>query len=303
MKYSECDLHELEFSLRYMAVRSARVARKLRGRTKNIPKNRPDGTPEPLTDGDLESHRCFVREFHELPEGFGCVGEEEDLRIECTFEDAEVRITFDAVDGTKVYAADYVFGSTVMIALVVNDQVVAAYIADINSGDVFGYGPSTSEVRRWRDFDVARAGGEPLSTEFPGSLKDQPILLRNEREDYPPRVAAIARSTKHSGGIFSRYVSCDSGVSIGLSMVQLLCGHVGALVMASKRWSPWDDTPLIGLAKAMGMVFLRPISDGTTLEEFEPPLVEEVAPRDYVIFVVHRSSAAALQEGYAAAVL
>lgn len=302
MKYSECNLFDLEFGLRYMAVRSAMAARKLRGRTQDIPKFRPDGSPEPLTDGDLESHRIFVREFHELPEGFGCVGEEEDLRIECTFEDAEVRITFDAVDGTRLYAVDYPFGSTVMISLVADGQVVAAYIVDINSGDVIGYGPATAEVKRWRDFDVASDGGEPLLPDFSKPLETQSILLRKEREDYPPRVAAIACSTRH-GGIFRRYVCTESGFSIGMSMWLVLCGYHGALVMASKRWSPWDDTPLIGLAKAMGMVFLRPISDGTTLEEFEPPLVEEVAPRDYVIFVVHRSSAAALQEGYAAAVL
>ena len=259
------------------------------------------GHSEVVTSADLASHQLLLNELAGVLDGFGCVSEEKKLRLACSFEDADAYITFDELDGSEAYARGFLFGVAVMLALVVNGKVVAAYIADVRSRTMVGYGPDSTGVMLWRDFDFGEASLRLAEIERPAELQDLPVLLRDELVTYEPGIAAVARSVE-CGGAFKRYVVSDSGVSIGFSVLQLLLGQVGALVMrGKKRWSPWDDTPWIGMCKKLGFVCVRVSPDGTQLIEIDPPLVQEETPRNYEIILVHHSHVGQLQTVFAKA--
>jgi hypothetical protein len=53
--------------------------------------------------------------------------------------------------------------------------------------------------------------------------------------------------------------------------------------------TPWDSTPVIGISKKLGCVFLKPNIDGTGWVEYDPILPTEKYKRDHDILVIHKN--------------
>jgi hypothetical protein len=306
LHYADFDPQEIEEALFEMVVWAALGARPLRGKTINWCKRGFRGRLEVVASGDgVAQKRGLVILKKRLP-GVGCA-EGQGLRLRCTLRDSHAYVTFDPVNGSLAYSRDLPYGATVMVSLVVNGQVVAAYVADINNCDVFGFGPATTQVKYWRNFGIDGEGYvdldeyEIVAPDYSRSLAEQSVLLYGERESYSPGIAAIARSTE-LGGIFSHYESVASGVSIGSAMLSLVRGHVGALALrASGKWSPGDDSPVIGFAEACNLAYLKPTFDNTELREFVPYPPKKIANRPQEILLVSRHHVETVQAAFAAA--
>lgn len=77
--------------------------------------------------------------------------------------------------------------------------------------------------------------------------------------------------------------------SIGLSIMRFWAGEAALHVQAPCTATPWNDAPWIGINRAIGIVCLRPSSDGLAFEEFEPEVSTSATPRPYCVLSVHRT--------------
>lgn len=106
--------------------------------------------------------------------GFGIIGEEDSLLIPSD-DGVNAYFTIDPLDGTKAHIRRQSYGVGSMVALVLSGSVVAAYIGDVNSREIFGYRPQSSLVWRITDMDVVERldGDHSLHR----STRDQYVLL------------------------------------------------------------------------------------------------------------------------------
>ena len=127
-----------------------------------------------------------------------------------------------------------------MIAHVDEHGVVDAMcIGDINSGDMYYFGPDVLPTRK-------RFGVEsPLiaDTATNRKLTDTYVSIRNHPEDFPGMIQDIVR--RNRGGIF-KDISVESG-SIGIHLTRLWKGEVGMIILKPTFETPWDSTPIVGM--------------------------------------------------------
>lgn len=286
-KFADIDLHDVEDTLHDAVVYTAMRVRALRGA----------GWPAIKAEAQ---QLCTEVTNKYLPD-FGCITGR--FEYDTGFDDADACVTFGLMGNQTALGRDYSYGSTFAMSLVVNGAVPAVYVADINNGDVLGYGPVTSQVRHWRNFgyrqDECRDEGEALDVDWSLSLDEYSVLLRRERETHSDTLASMVCSVAQ-GGLFKRY-NCLEGVDTVWNMLSLVRGHVGALVLpANCRWTPGYDAPMMGLAKACGMVYLQVDARCGKLHELElrPPL--ESKNRRSEVVILPRIHAEAFKTAYAA---
>lgn len=179
------------------------------------------------------------------------------------------------------------FGVATMICLVFNGQVICAYIGDVISEEIIGFGPGSNTVEcifGTRTSDLSKIDrSKPLSTQY--------VQLRDLPHTYQPIAEAIV--SRH--GAFKSANVMQGSIAWG--MCRLLKGEVGAYVMHHwLRNTPWDNGPMDAIAQKLGMVYLRPNQEGNRLEKFTPVIPDGIVEKDYDIIVVHESHASELLE-------
>lgn len=229
------------------------------------------------TSADTESQKVYAKSLRECFPGVGLIGEEENLSEPCSLEGVDAYFTIDPLDGTKAYIRRQSHGTATMIALVVEGEVVSAWIGDVNTLEVYGFRPGSEKVHRISEFEVSR----PLH-DMPRQLDlaESYLLLRTPLASSPESVIALGRYFKKNH---------SDGGSIGAWMARLWKGEFSCAVMAPNHQTPWDDTPIIGISQKLGFTFLRSSGEGSW-EVFQPSLVRSVEPRDYWIAVIHESN-------------
>jgi hypothetical protein len=141
--------------------------------------------------------------------------------------------TIDPLDGTKAFIRRQSHGVGTMLAMVENDNVISAYVGDINTQEIYGYRPSSPNVHRITEFETA----EPLGW-AKRPLAEQYVLLRD-----PPEVYAEA-----SRAILPAFKSYEvEGGSIGIWLARLWKREVGAALIPPGMETPWDSTPIRGI--------------------------------------------------------
>jgi fructose-1,6-bisphosphatase/inositol monophosphatase family enzyme len=230
-----------------------------------------------FTTADTAAQAIYEAAIRECFPGVGMIGEEETPDIPCTLDGVDAYFTVDPLDGTKAFVRRQSHGTATMVALVVNGEVVSAWIGDINTQEIYGYRPGSKKVHRISEYGLSQY----LHTQpFGQTLSNSPLLLRESLENSPNAVRNLAKRFKKN---------YNDGGSIGTWMARLWKGEFGGAVIDPGYQTPWDDTPLIGISKKLGFVFLR--SDGTKpWEEFMPELVRRTEERPYWTAVVHRSN-------------
>jgi fructose-1,6-bisphosphatase/inositol monophosphatase family enzyme len=229
-----------------------------------------------FTTADTNAQAIFSKAIREALPGVGILGEE-GLREECTLPGCDIYITLDPLDGTKAFIRRQSHGVGTMVAMVIDGEIISAWIGDVNTLEIFGFRPGSPKVHRISEFEFA----EDLTKIKPKvSLANEYILLRKGTETFPP---AIVSAVRH----FKKY-HVDGG-SIGTWFARLWKGEYAALITDPSHETPWDSTPCIGISQKLGYVFLRPNSSSGRWEEYQPPVTKEVVVRDYYSMVIHSS--------------
>lgn len=241
------------------------------------------------TNGDLEAQKMYVDEITTHLPTFGILGEENGLRIPCTDPDQRIFFTIDPVDGTKAYERKQAHGVGTMIALVLNGAVVAAFVGDVNSGDIYGfcdYGEEKDAVGtavriRFGRTTLLQHNPEPLSTQY-GLFRDPPCTF----PDFLQPLSLMG----HQGGLFKKYEV--SGGSIGTHMARLWIGEVGGVLISTGFKTPWDEAPIIGITRRLGYRFFQidPLTDEFLLP-YTPKFFGDVREEHYYDLIIHRDHA------------
>lgn len=237
-------------------------------------------TPDDFaTQGDIEAQEMYQVIITTDPEldGFGIIGEE-GLNLPCTLDGMNAYFTIDPLDGTKAYERKSSFGVGTMLALVINGKVVASYIGDVNTGEVY----------RWTE------GNHATRTRFGqiSVLAHNPVTLRKQYIVFKEATHKLSSVFRHLfGDGFDRPLFKDLEVasgSVGTMTARLWKGEIGALVFPIHYETPWDHTPIAGISYALDYVFLRYDVGLNNFVEEEPILFTEVTHRPDSLILLHR---------------
>jgi fructose-1,6-bisphosphatase/inositol monophosphatase family enzyme len=274
--------------LKEMVRRAVEEIRKLRFAFEVTHKVGYDGGEDLFTTADTQAQAIYAKLIPECFPGYGIIAEEAGLRVPCRLRGMNAYFTIDPLDGTKAFKRGQAFGVATQIALVINGEVVAVYVGDVNTYDGFGYRPGSPKVHHISNLTTAKDLTQVPRGADPRQLH---MLLRVLPEEHHPLLARLVKPVK-LGGMFK---GCDvvSG-SVGLSMSRLWRGEVGAHVLPRHFATPWDTTPLIGMAKKLNLVWLRPNRKGYGLEVFEPQPPTEVVEWNFDMIVIHANAVRAL---------
>lgn len=206
-----------------------------------------------VTTADFEAQRIYLRVLKRCFPKFGVVAEEDELRIPCTMTDRALWFTLDPLDGTKAFARRQSSGVGTMVALVDDGEVVAGYVGDVMTQEIYGFRPGASVYRisEYNQPEILRKKERPLDKAY--------LLLREQPKTSPPAIAQL----------YARFKGIDvEGGSIGISFARLWKGEVEALLMGPHFSTPWDSAPIIGISRRLGYRFLRIEADGR-IQEFD----------------------------------
>lgn len=232
------------------------------------------GAAGPVTAIDLAVDKMLKERLRAARPDFGWLSEE-------TADNAErlsKRRVFvvDPIDGTRAFIRRQSHGITTMVALVDQGEVISAYVGDISSDEVYGYRPGSWGIHRITNLDSF----EPLDPAAfaPKAIGEVNGLLRDPLEAYGAETRALVRG-------FNNYEIMGS--SIGAWAARLWKGEVSALLMPPGFETPWDSTPIIGISRKLGCVWLKPEAGQWVV--YEPELPLKNYRREHDALIVHSS--------------
>jgi fructose-1,6-bisphosphatase/inositol monophosphatase family enzyme len=234
-----------------------------------------------VTSADRKAQQVYVKMLKECFPLCGIIAEEKGLRVPCRIPGARLFFTVDPLDGTRAYIRKQSHGIGTMISLVSDGKVIAAYVGDVMSQEIYGFRPGSKKTHRISEFDHA----ELLAVDPTRELSDQYILLRKTPTSHSTVIQQLIHGESKEG-IF-RDLDVTGG-SIGASMARLWKGEVGAAVINPGWETPWDICPVVGISLNLGFVFLR-ATDRGKLQSFVPELSMRVRKTFQDVLVVHRS--------------
>jgi fructose-1,6-bisphosphatase/inositol monophosphatase family enzyme len=240
-----------------------------------------DGKNDVYTPGDTEAQRLYVQYLKENFPRVAIIAEEDGLRYIPEGWDGRTYFTVDPVDGTKAFTRRQSHGIGTMIGMVQDEEVIAAYIGDVNTLEVYGYRPGSSKVHRInlseRDQHVVLNYERPLDFDRNGNNY---VLLRDPLErTLPDTVAGWTRDTFGSQVV--------DGGSIGIWLARLWKREVAAAIVRGSVETPWDSVPVIGITKKLGYRYFTHRGDGVLWQPYEPLIAPESYTREDPMLIVH----------------
>lgn len=235
------------------------------------------GREDFVTSADKAAQEVYVRLLHESFPDFGIVAEEDHLSVN---PEAKIYFTVDPLDGTRAFIRQQSHGVGTMISLVCEGEIIAAYVGDVLTGEIYGYRPDSEKVHRV----TAYGRVAPLAIDTARTLREQYVLLRDEPGAHSDRTASLIHDR------FRLFKSFEiTGGSIGISMARLWKGEVGAAILRPGPNTPWDLMPILGISWKLGFGFfgLDP-RDGSL---FPNPfaVVKDIQRVGYETLVIHES--------------
>ena len=236
-----------------------------------------DGGEDLFTTADVAAQAVYVKSLRECFSEIGLIGEEDDTSVQGSLDGRDAFFTIDPIDGTRAFVRRQSHGIGTMIALVVDGEVVAAFVGDVMTNEIYGYRPGSSKVHRISRFEQAE-----LLTGYSGRpLRDQYLLLRERPEEHTVRGRALAGKD----GPFKDLEI--TGGSIGISMARLWKGEVGAALLSPGKTTVWDMCPVWGISRALGFGFYR--TDTLEPYEYVPDSREPIIDNPHELLVVHET--------------
>lgn len=233
-----------------------------------------------FTSADKKAQDIYLRTFRECFPLCGVIAEEDSLAIKpsgkCT-----AYFTVDPLDGTKAYVRRQSHGVATMVALVDKNEIISAYIGDINTDEVYGYRPGSSKVFRITRLDSFEELEPGIKL---NKLSDSQCILRNPLEKQSEDVKTIVNKFRNHEVM---------GSSIGTWFARLWKKEVSALVLEPGWETPWDSTPVIGISLKLGYVFLKPEKNKkgeSVWKEYKPRIIKEKEWRAHDSLIIHKNN-------------
>lgn len=259
-------------AMKEMVRRAIKVIRNQRFVFDAQQKTHLDGSLDDLvTSADHDAQEIYLKAIQKCFPNFGIVAEEDELRVPCRLPGRQLYFTIDPLDGTKAFARRQSAGVGTMIALVEDERVIAAYVGDVMTQEIYGFRPGSERAWRLSEFEIA----EQLHND-PKPIDRSYVLLRQQPKECPPAIAAVV----------DRFRGVDvEGGSIGISYARLWKQEVNALLTGPYFETPWDSAPIIGISRKLGYRFVKLFPDGR-MEETELRTPRQPCPNDYHLLVV-----------------
>lgn len=249
-RYGSMNAHAIGFIMKEMVRRAIEVIRAERFAFEVTAKEGYDGKMDDIfTSADRSAQEIYVKMITEAFPGYGIVAEEDHLRVE-PHPDIGMYFTVDPLDGTKAFKRRQSHGIGTMIALVRGNKVIAAYIGDVMTREIYGYRPGSTKVHRISEYGI----GEVLKANETAPLRGQNILLRERPEAYSKLVNRMV--TQVSNGLFKSFEIATG--SVGVSTARLWKGEVGAVLLKPEFETPWDCNPIYGICERLGYYVFVP---------------------------------------------
>jgi fructose-1,6-bisphosphatase/inositol monophosphatase family enzyme len=244
----------------------------------------PDKTElDPVTIADKKAQEHVVRRLTELFPTHGIVAEEALTKPINGTNGAF--FTIDPLDGTKAFVRRQSEGIGSMIALVEHGTITAAYVGNVTTGEIYGYGPDDNQVYR-------TMYGTTVPLRFTTKpLHEQYAQLRTRHEDQPPLIKKIIAPIV-DGGLVKSYEIM--GGSVGTWLARLWKGEVAMAVFDPAYATPWDYMPIVGISEALGFKFYK--IEGNILVEYAMPATKEIVNRDFPMVATHPDYARIINE-------
>jgi fructose-1,6-bisphosphatase/inositol monophosphatase family enzyme len=239
-----------------------------------------------VTSTDIKGQRLYNEWITKRFPFFGVVGEEDELQIPCSLEDQDIWIALDPIDGTRAFVRKEPFGVSTMLALVVNGEVVGAYIGDAFTGELFYTRPGSSKVHALtpdRSQTIHRLLLAPPTNE---TLSEKYLILREHPTDYSPLAQKLANPLKHNG--LFKNVEISSG-SIGLNFARVWGATCGGILMRPGTKTPWDTLPVLGICNKLGYVWFRILDETNTIEAHTPLVLPRPYYQPHETLVIHQN--------------
>jgi fructose-1,6-bisphosphatase/inositol monophosphatase family enzyme len=233
------------------------------------------------TTADTAAQGVYIELLRDCFPEYGIVAEEDKLSVPCTMRGRELFFTVDPLDGTKAFVRRQSHGIGTMISLVRDRTVIAAYVGDVMTREIYGYRPESQKTYRINNFD--RAFQLQINPKL--RLRNQFALLRTSPHKHSLPIRRLVGSPRKPG--LFRDIEITGG-SIGVSMARLWKGEVGAAILQKGHQTPWDLAPIVGISQHLGFVFLEPTRGGQ-LRRYDPLVCRELQYRDRDAIVVHES--------------
>ncbi len=228
-----------------------------------------------FTTADTKAQAIYEKSLRECFPDFGIIGEES-LNKKCEIVGRDIYFTVDPLDGTRAFVRKQSHGISTMISLVVDTEVVSAWIGDVNTLEVYGYRPNTNSVHRISAFDVSQHLND-INRKI--DIKESFLLRRN----FPKNTSELEDKTNK----LFKDIHIDGG-SIGTWFSRLWKGEMNVLLLDPSFETPWDSTPIYGISKKLGFVFLKPDESGEKWMEYDSGLTKEIYKREFPTLVIHK---------------
>ena len=216
-----------------------------------------------VTSADRKAQKIYIKLLQENFPNFGIIAEEKELIIQHKTKH-KIYFTVDPLDGTKAFSRRQSQGVSTMISLVIEDEIIAVFIADINTQELFGFRPCSQNI--WRIYQTGGCDKAVKLEICPDlSIAEQYILIRNKPKKHTKQSQIIIDLFKN--------ITVVNG-SIGTSFSLLWKSEVGGLLLEKNYETPWDSNPVIGISKKMGFRFFR--IDKNKIMEINFPPVEKM---------------------------
>ncbi len=237
----------------------------------------PEKQDDIFTNADIRAQEHYVTQITTHFPGYGIIAEENELILPCTLTDKKAYFTIDPVDGTKAFRRKQSNGIGTMLSLIEDGVIIAAYVGNVTTGEIYACNPGSTEVERhmYGKIHILTVEEKPLI--------DQYLLLRWKVEKLSPFGRQVAQAPD-STALFRSYEI--EGGSIGISMARLWKQEVAAVILEPGYETPWDICPLLGMNKALGIVCYRII--GRELIEIDIPVPTEIFNRTYEAIFTYR---------------
>lgn len=236
-----------------------------------------------FTTADTKAQAIYLKSLREIFPRYGIIAEEKSLVIKAK-KGVDYYFTIDALDGTRAFIRRQSHGVGTMIALVrkSTQEIVAVYIGDVNTGEIYGYRPDSMTIHR-----ISKYSQSEHLTPGDWSKKEGKsiILLRDPLNKHSKRLRGALKR-------FDEY-QIDGG-SIGTWMARLWKREVAAVAIGkSGHETPWDTTPIYGITAKLDYVFLIPDDEGgpKAWKIHEPKPTQVVVEREFEMLVVPRTEA------------
>ena len=251
-----------------------------------------DGIKKDLTtNGDMKAQAMYMQELKRLFPNYGIIAEEDGVAIEGDGRDGDdIYFTVDPLDGTRAYERNSSQGVGTMIALCKNNNVIAACVGDVNTGDIYGF---AGEEVRGEVFHQRFGETKVLVPKADRPLSSQYVLLRSLPSKQTTLINKMTLDKK-DGGLFEG-AEVGHG-SIGIAFARLWKSEIGAIVLDFGFDTPWDLAPIIGISRRLGFKFYEIKDDSLGLTEYEPSPIKVTTKRQHGQLIIHESCTKELEE-------